>query len=301
MSSTSNRSFKVLVTGSKGQLGMELQRLYKEGYYKNGMMLFVDRDILDISNWAEVRDYLGRQEIDVLINTAAYTAVDKAEDEPEIAYSTNKDGINVLSHVCEELGIYMLHISTDYVFGGSSDVPYKEDDATSPIGVYGASKKAGEDEMLKSAVNGTIIRTAWLYSAFGNNFVKTMLRLGKERNHVTVVADQYGSPTWARDLAETLLKIVSREDIGLRTGIEIFHYTNEGKCSWCEFARAIMQQSRAVCVVDPIETADYPSTCKRPMYSVLDKSKIKETYGLQIPSWEESLEKMLKDPALRRV
>lgn len=290
---------RVLVTGCNGQLGRELQRLYREGRFKGGPMLFADRDIMDICSWSDVRSFLGSNKIDVVINAAAYTDVERAETDSQSAHDINRDGVRVLAQVCAELGVYLVHVSTDYVFDGRHDEPYREDEPTNPIGVYGASKRAGEVEMLKTAdLDGVIVRTAWLYSAFGKNFVKTMLRLGRERQEVHVVADQIGSPTWARDLAEALLVMIGEEKRSRQRGVEIYHYTNEDQCSWCEFAMAIMHLKQLPCVVNPIATAEYPTICQRPPYSVLDKAKIKQAYGLYIPTWEASLEKMLQDPAL---
>lgn len=212
---------RVLVTGSGGQLGRELQRLYKEGRFMEGPMLFADRDILDVSSWSDVRNYLGSNRIDVVVNAAAYTNVDQAETDEKSAYAVNRDGVRVLAQVCAELGIYLVHVSTDYVFDGRHDEPYREDDLTHPIGVYGASKRAGEEAMLSEAgLNGLIVRTAWLYSAFGKNFVKTMIRLSKERADVHVVADQIGSPTWARDLAEALLVMIGSAHRTHRRGLK---------------------------------------------------------------------------------
>lgn len=294
------RDVRILVTGSNGQLGRELQRLYKEGRFKEGMMLFADVDVLDICSWSDVRSYLGTKKIDVVINAAAYTNVDQAENDSAAAYAVNRDGVRVLAQVCAELGIYMVHVSTDYVFDGLHEEPYREDEPTQPIGVYGASKRAGEEEMLKLPdLSGVIVRTAWLYSAFGKNFVKTMMRLGRERNEVHVVADQLGSPTWARDLAEALLVMINSQHREHKQGVEIYHYTNEEQCSWCEFAMAVMFLAKINCTVNPIATSEYPTTCRRPMYSVLDKTKIKRVYGLHIPTWEASLEKMLQDPELK--
>ncbi|MDE6105890.1 MAG: dTDP-4-dehydrorhamnose reductase [Bacteroidales bacterium] len=290
---------RVLVTGSNGQLGMELQRLYKEGRFKEGPILFADMDVLDICNWSDVRSYLGTNRINVVINAAAYTNVEQAETDEKAAYAVNRDGVGVLAQVCAELGIYLVHVSTDYVFDGTQDEPYREDDRPNPTCVYGASKRAGEEEMLKAGGDGLIVRTAWLYSAFGKNFVKTMMRLSREREEVHVVADQFGSPTWARDLAEALLVMIGAGHRAHKRGIEIFHYTNEEHCSWCEFAMAIMHKIHANCVVNPIATSEYPATCRRPMYSVLDKTKIKRVYGLYIPTWEAALEKMLADPELK--
>ncbi|MDE5704147.1 MAG: dTDP-4-dehydrorhamnose reductase, partial [Bacteroidales bacterium] len=279
--------------------GMELQRLYREGRFTEGLMFFAGHDVLDICSWSDVRSFLGANRIDVVINAAAYANVDQAENDPKSAFAVNRDGVQVLARVCADMGVYLVHVSTDYVFDGRRDEPYTEAEAVAPLGVYGASKRAGEEEMLRtSGLDGLIVRTAWLYSAFGKNFVKTMLRLGRERQEVHVVADQIGSPTWARDLAEALLVMIGSAYRSRRHGVEIYHYANEDQCSWCEFAMAVMHMKQLSCLVNPIATSEYPTICQRPAYSLLDKSKIKRVYGLYIPPWEASLEKMLQDPAL---
>lgn len=285
----------VLVTGSNGQLGSELNRLSKDQKYRGFRFLFADLNILDICNRAEVNAFLSANRVEVVINCAAYTAVDKAENDIETAFHVNRDGVALLSECCVENGSALIHISTDYVFDGKSQVPLTEDSPVGPIGVYGLSKRAGEEAMFEKGVNGLIIRTAWLYSAFGNNFVKTMLRLGSERNEVHVVADQRGTPTWAADLAKAILDILVQVDFKQWTGVEIFHYSNEGECTWYEFAAAIMEMSGKACQVVPISTQEYPTACQRPAYSVLDKGKIKERFGLQIPLWDDSLKRMLDD------
>ncbi len=285
----------ILVTGCKGQLGSELKRLSKDARCSFCRFLFVDVDVLDICNRAEVQNYMSLHKVDLLINCAAYTAVDKAETDKEVAFAVNRDGVGVLADVCKEYDAYMMHVSTDYVFDGTACEPYKEADAVNPIGVYGLSKRAGEEAMMEKGVRGMIIRTAWLYSAFGNNFVKTMLRLGDERQEVMVVADQHGTPTWAADLAETIIEIILQTDFSGKQGIEIYHYTDEGECTWYEFASAIMQMAGKDCKVQPISTAEYPTSCRRPAYSVLDKTKIKQAFKVRIPEWDESLRKMLED------
>lgn len=240
-----------------------------------------------------------QNKVDVVVNCAAYTAVEKAEEYRDSAFAVNRDGVSVLAESCAECNAYMVHISTDYVFDGTSRTPYRECDEVNPVGVYGLSKRAGEEAMEQKGVRGMIIRTAWLYSAFGNNFVKTMLRLGDERREVMVVADQYGSPTWAVDLAETIMHILLQTDVSTKQGLEIYHYTDEGSCTWYEFASAIMQLAGKDCKVQPISAAEYPTSCRRPAYSVLDKTRIKQAYGIKIPEWDESLRKMLED--LRQV
>lgn len=287
----------VLVTGCNGQLGSELKRLSKDSRFSFCRFLFVDIAVLDICNEAEVQNYMKQNKVDLVVNCAAYTAVDKAEEDRKSAFAVNRDGVSVLAESCVECDAYMIHVSTDYVFDGTAHEPYKETDAVNPIGVYGLSKRAGEEAMAAKGVRGMIIRTAWLYSAFGNNFVKTMLRLGEERKEVMVVADQYGTPTWAADLAEAIMTILLQTDFAAKQGLEIYHYTNEGACTWYEFASAIMHLAGRNCKVQPISTDEYPTSCRRPAYSVLDKTKIKQTYHLHIPEWDDSLQKMLADLA----
>ncbi|MBD5388146.1 dTDP-4-dehydrorhamnose reductase [bacterium] len=285
----------VLVTGCGGQLGSELRRLSKDPRCSSCRFLFVDVDMLDICNRADVQNYMKSNKVDLVVNCAAYTSVEKAESNRELAFAVNADGVGVLAASCVECDAFMLHISTDYVFDGTAAEPYKETDAVNPIGVYGLSKRAGEQAMLDKGVRGMVIRTAWLYSAFGNNFVKTMLRLGQERQEVTVVADQHGTPTWAADLAGAIIEIILQTDFSKQQGLEIYHYTNEGECTWYEFASAIMQLSGSNCKVLPISTSEYPSSCRRPAYSVLDKNKIKKAFGIRIPEWDDSLRRMLED------
>lgn len=285
----------VLITGSDGQLGTELRKLVRKGDCHVGRFLFVDIDVLDICNRADVHHYFKTNHIDVVVNCAAYTAVDKAESDADAAFAVNRDGVAILAECCVEEGAYMIHVSTDYVFDGRGSIPYKESDAVNPTGVYGQSKWEGEEKMREKGVDGMVIRTAWLYSAFGQNFVKTMLRLGSEREQISVVADQHGTPTWAEDLARAILSIMQKCDFKTRHGLEIYHYTNEGECTWYEFASAIMQMAGKTCQVMPISSDEYPASCRRPAYSVLDKSKIKEEFGLDIPLWDDSLQKMLDE------
>ena len=285
----------VLVTGCNGQLGSELRRLSKDPRCSSCRFLFVDINVLDICNRAEVQNYMNLHKVDVLVNCAAYTAVDKAESERALAFAVNAEGVGVLADACVECGTYMIHISTDYVFDGTANEPYRESDATNPIGVYGLSKLAGEEYMRNKGVRGMVIRTAGLYSVFGNNFVKTMLRLGDEREEVSVVADQHNSPTWGADLAQAIIGIILQTDFSKKQGFEIYHYSNEGECTWYEFASAIMRFAGKNCKVLPISTSEYPASCRRPAYSLLDKTKIKQEFGLEIPEWDESLRKMLED------
>lgn len=271
-----------LVTGANGQLGTELSALLGDA------AVYVDRDELDISSERAVKDFLADKQFKCIINCAAYTAVDKAEDEPLLADAVNHYGAQWLA----KYGKCIIHISTDYVFDGTNSVPYNEDSSTHPVSAYGRTKLAGEQAILKNAETAIIIRTAWLYSAQGSNFLKTMLRLGKERNIINVVSDQIGTPTYAGDLAEAIVTILPQVQKGKKG---IYHFTNEGVCSWYDFAHAIMQLSGLSCTVNPIESKDYPTKAARPFYSVLNKGKIKQDFCLEIPHWHDALCKVLKD------
>ena len=251
-----------LVTGAAGQLGTELRVLLKDS------AIYVDRNELDISSETDVRRFLQKNSFDCIINCAAYTAVDKAEDEPLLADAINHLGAKWLA----KYGRCIIHISTDYVFDGTHSKPYLEDDLTHPVSVYGQSKLEGEQAVLKNAEIAVIIRTAWLYSAHGNNFLKTMLRLGRERDHLNVVSDQVGTPTFAGDLAKAIVRILPKVVAGKKN---IYHFTNEGVCSWYDFAHAIMKIAGLSCKVHPIESKNYPTKATRPFYSVLNKEKIK--------------------------
>jgi len=246
-----------------------------------------DADVLDVF----ITDY----NINVVINCAAYTAVDKAEKAADIAEQVNSTGVSNLVNALEKINGKLIHISTDYVFDGNHSVPYKESDLVSPIGVYGKSKRAGELVVINSNIDAIVIRTSWLYSSYGNNFVKTMLRLGNEKKSLNVIFDQIGTPTYARDLAKTCLDILCGEcSANLNNDGKIYHYSNEGATSWYDFATAIMELGNVDCKVVPIRTIDYPTLAKRPQYSVLDKSKIKSDFKLKIPHWIDSLEDCIK-------
>lgn len=277
---TSINSKTILVTGSNGQLGSEIKKLIPDA-------VFADLKELDITNFDAVKVFVKANDIETIINCAAYTAVDKAEDDPRAAFAINAEGPGNLAAT----GCRLLHISTDYVFDGSGCRPYKESDPTNPVSVYGQSKLAGEKKVLSQSANAVILRTAWLYSATGNNFVKTMLRLGRERSSVGVVCDQVGSPTFAGDLAEAICQILPKIN---RDTTGVYHYTNEGVCSWYDFAWEIMKKSGSNCKVLPLTSSDYPTRAQRPSYSVLSKRAVKETFDLEIPYWKESLEKCLK-------
>ena len=279
----------ILVTGANGQLGIELRNI--SGDYPDYRFFFTDVAELDITNLGAVNTFFENNKIKTVINCAAYTAVDKAESDEHAAMLINATAVGYLADACQNADATLIHISTDYVYDGNANRPYSENHPTAPASVYGRSKLAGE----KAALNNpktVIIRTSWLYSAYGNNFVKTMLRLGKERETLNVVFDQTGTPTYAADLAQAIMEVVKATGKGdLKTGI--FHYSNEGVCSWYDFAHEIMQQAELKCVVRPIETKDYPVPAPRPHYSVLNKSLIKTKYDIEIPHWKDSLKKCL--------
>ena len=271
----------LLVTGCNGQLGTALQSLLKD------QAVYIDREELDLTDASAVKDYLLANSFDIIINCAAYTAVDKAESDAENAHK-----INALAPLyLAKYGKKIIHISTDYVFDGTNYKPYTEKDTTNPVSVYGKTKREGELNVLENADTAIIIRTAWLYSPHGGNFVKTMRRLGAEKETLNVVADQIGSPTNAYDLAEAIVTMLPQIKEGEK---EIFHFTDEGVCSWYDFATEIMAQSKLACKVYPIASKDYPTPASRPHYSVLDKTKIKQRFNITIPHWKEGLEKCLK-------
>jgi len=280
----------VLVTGSNGQLGSELQELASA--HPEYEFIFSERKALDLGSSASIKDFFKDKDFDVIINCAAYTAVDKAESDEEMAYAINHKAVETLAHIAKEKNIALIHVSTDYVFDGGSFKPYTEDEPTNPQSIYGSSKLAGEEALQSiNPKNSLIIRTSWVYSSFGNNFVKTMLRLGKERETLGVIFDQVGTPTYARDLASAILSIIPQ--LG-NNDVEILHYSNEGVCSWYDFAIAIFEMQSIECQVNPIETKAYPTPATRPHYSLLNKSKIKENYTLSIPYWRDSLRQALQ-------
>ena len=286
----------ILVTGCKGQLGTELQKLSGAEHH----WFFTDIDTLDICDKAAVETCFLTNQIEVCINCAAYTAVDKAEDEPQLATLVNTFAPKVLADACQKHNALLLHVSTDYVFGGDATAPYKVDDPINPQSVYGSTKADGERVIRESGCNYMIVRTAWLYSSVGKNFVKTMLMLGDTKDEINVVADQKGCPTWAHDLAVALMALLNKN--GKNEVHETFHFTNEGQITWHDFATAIMEIGRKNCKVNPITTDQYPTKAKRPAYSVLDLSKIKAYAGIVIPEWRESLVKCMEElnPGLLR-
>ena len=270
-----------LVTGSRGQLGTALQYLLKD------KAVYIDREELDLTNETAVKTYLENNSFDFIINCAAYTAVDKAEADIETAHKVNALAPLYLA----KYGKNIIHISTDYVFDGKNHKPYNEDDVTTPISVYGKTKREGELNVINNADTAIVIRTAWLYSPHGSNFVKTMRKLGAEKETLNVVFDQIGTPTNAYDLAEAIVAILPEIKKGEK---EIYHFTDEGVCSWYDFAHEIMKLSQLSCKVFPIESKDYPTPAPRPHYSVLNKDKIKKRFNLNIPHWTEGLAKCLK-------
>jgi len=276
---------KILITGSKGQLGSEIREL--AGEYPHCEFIFTDVEELDITNAGAVEGFMSLQQPQAVVNCAAYTAVDKAESDPETAFLVNSQAPANLAEACNKINALLIHISTDYVFDGKSWLPYSESSPILPVSVYAKSKWEGETRISSIANRALIIRTSWLYSAFGNNFVKTILRYGKERGKLNVVYDQTGTPTYARDLAKTLLDILPGLDAW--RGVEVFNYSNEGVSSWYDFAIAIIENSGIVCHIHPIETKDYPLPAVRPFYSVLNKEKIKSRFKLEIPYWRDSL------------
>lgn len=309
---------RVLITGKNGQLGQSLQKLVEDSSLSLGMtagmeFTFVGRDELDLTCSEPIGAFFNNQRFDAIINCAAYTAVDKAESEPELADQINHIAVAQLAEIAKQQAIPLIHISTDYVFNGQGFMPYVETDSTDPQNVYGLTKFKGEQSILASGCTGAIIRTSWMYSEFGSNFVKTMLRLGKERDSLNVIFDQIGSPTYAGDLASAIIGVIAskaKQSIDSTTKLdchvaaaprndseaEIYHYSNEGVCSWYDFAKAIFVCSAIDCEVSPIETKDYPTPAKRPHYSVMNKARIKQDLpGLVIPYWRDSLKNCLKE------
>lgn len=278
----------ILVTGSNGQLGSELKNLEQSFFSFN--LIFKDLPELDICNSFELDKFVQDHKIKAIINCAAYTAVDRAEEDRITAKKVNGEGVKNLVKTLRKVNGKLIHISTDYVFSGESFVPYKESDPVSPIGVYGDTKREGELFVLDSDIDGIVIRTSWLYSSYGNNFVKTMLKLGEERNELGVIFDQVGTPTYARDLARACLDIFEKQkNSSLAHNGNIYHFSNEGVTSWYDFAKEIMFLGDIKCKVNPIETKDYPTLAKRPHYSVLNKFNIKNDFNIQIPYWKDSL------------
>ncbi len=281
---------RILVTGSKGQLGSELRALSLN--YPDFQFIYTDIDELNLTDQNAINTFFEKEDFDFCINCAAYTAVDKAEDEPQTAMLINATTVEYLTKACSKKQIPFIHLSTDYVFDGKNYKPYSETDAVSPCSQYGKSKLAGEKAAFDFADTAIIIRTSWLYSSYGNNFVKTMLRLGRERKELSVIFDQVGTPTYAGDLAKAILDILSGSKI--KTGVSLYHYSNEGVISWYDFAQAIFLESGISCHVKAIESKEFPVKATRPFYSVLNKSKIKNDFQVEVPYWLDSLKLVLK-------
>ena len=283
---------QILITGANGQLGNELRTVSKNYYGYD--FVFTDLETLDISNPQQTEEYIRKSRPDWIINCAAYNLVDKAESEPEAALLINGTAVKNITEVISGTECKFIHISTDYVYEGNSNTPYTENTPASPLSAYGRSKLAGEKHALLHS-GSMIIRTSWLYSSFGNNFVKTILRHAKEKESLRVVVDQTGTPTYAADLAAAIMNIVSgviRNQFVLNSGI--YNYSNEGVCSWFDFATEIVRLAGLNCKINPVLTKEYQQAAKRPVYSVMDKTRIRESYNLEIPYWRESLEKCMK-------
>ena len=281
---------KVVVTGRGGQLASEFENLKN----LDANWLFLSAQDLDITSRDSVLTYFNLITCDLIINCAAYTAVDKAEDEAELAFKVNAEGTKNLLEACELISAKLIHYSTDYVFDGNSIEPYSELDTPSPNSVYGLSKLKGEEYILENEkVKSIILRTSWVYSSFGNNFVKTMIRLGSEKDELGIVTDQLGSPTYAKDLAADTLKILLDDNYNWVNG-DIFHYSNNGSCSWFEFAKRIFEYINKDIYLNALSTKEYPTKALRPKYSLLDKKKFEHTFNTKINHWEISLGEMLK-------
>ena len=295
MNKLTNKQMNILITGSNGQLGSEIKVLSSQFSVPNSKFIFTDVDELDITDFSALENFIKLHKPDRIINCAAYTAVDKAESETELAEKINIQSCTNLAKLSAKYGIFLIHVSTDYVFDGNSFKPYKETDITNPGSVYGKTKLLGEKEIIANTSNAIIIRTSWLYSSFGNNFVKSIIKYAKERGKLNVVYDQIGSPTYARDLAKAILDITdSRYKTQDTRQLEIYHYSNEGVCSWYDFAKTIIELKNITCEINPIETKDYLTPAKRPHYSVLSKDKIKHDFKISVPYWLDSLKDCLK-------
>lgn len=280
---------KILVTGANGQLGSELNVLSKQQL--KDKFFFTDVEQLDITNHEAVKTYLIENKINTIFNCAAYTAVDNAEDNFELSNKINHLAVLNFAILAKELNIKLIHISTDYVFDGEKNTPYNEGDTPNPQSVYGETKLAGENAIIKIAPQNTvIIRTSWVYSSFGKNFVKTMLRLSNDRDEISVISDQVGSPTYAKNLAEAILILNSNLENNVP---DIVHYSNEGVCSWYDFAKAIFEIKKINITINSIESSAYPTKAKRPFYSVMNKEKIKIKYNIKVPYWRDSLKQCL--------
>jgi dTDP-4-dehydrorhamnose reductase len=282
---------RILITGAAGQLGAEFQYLQK--WYAHYIFFFKDKKDLDITNEVSVRKFMKEKGIEAIVNCAAFTQVDLAETEIQKASTLNRDAVGNLASVAKEQCIKLVHISTDYVFDGVSEHSFKESDKPNPLNVYGKTKWEGEQKMKRvNPLNSIIVRTSWLYSCFGKNFVSSMLELAKTKKEIAVVSDQVGSPTWARDLAKMILEILPKIE---NSEVETYHYSNQGKCSWHELARSIFELKNIPIFVQSIKSKEYPTKAKRPMYSAMSSAKIQKKFTLEIPSWKDSLAKCLEE------
>lgn len=278
---------KILITGASGQLGTEIQEMASK--ILDGTFHFYNSSQLDITNEKAVNEVFLSNAFDYCINCAAYTAVDKAEEDCEMADRINVTGAENLAKACDQYNATMIHISTDFVFDGTHFKPLKESEPTNPVNYYGASKLKGEKAVAATLNNHFILRTSWLYSSFGNNFVKTMLRLAQTKDELNIIADQIGSPTYARDLSKGILQIISSK----KKSYGLYHFSNEGVASWYDFTKAIFEYQNLKTKVNPITTEQYPTPAARPHYSVMDKTKFRESFNAEIPHWRESLRECL--------
>ena len=289
MTTGSTQNKIILITGSQGQLGSEFHKISSS--FPQYQFIFSDRKTLDITDEQAVNDFFSKNKITVCVNCAAYTAVDKAEQEKELAEKVNTTAVGYLAKACKDHYVQFMHISTDYVFNGKATRPYLSTDQTNPVNFYGSAKLSGEQMAIALNDKTIIIRTAWVYSSFGNNFVKTMMRLMKDRESIGVVNDQLGSPTYAGDLAEAIMHIINQDHFIP----DVYHYTNEGITTWYNFAKEIAMLIKTKCVVNPISTEQFPTLAARPAYSVLNTEKIQSIFNLQIPNWQDSLQKCLAE------
>lgn len=292
MEEETKMKYRILVTGANGQLGNEIRCLSSK--YTDYEYVFTDVAELDITNLSSLNEFFQKNgKFDFLINCAAYTAVDAAETNQELAFKLNTTAVDMLVEMAGKYGFFLVQISTDYVFDGEKNRPYDEDDVPIPSSVYGKTKREAEHLVFYSDINAIVIRTAWLYSTFGKNFVKSMIKYGTERDELNVVFDQVGTPTYAYDLADAILQILPQLQAMPKPYTDIFHYTNEGVCSWYDFTQHILRHENIDCKVNPIRSEQYPTPAKRPAFSVLDKSKIKNKFNITIPYWTDSLDVML--------
>ncbi len=284
-------ALKILVTGANGQLGSEIKHLSPSTSYQ---FTFVDLEEMDLGDAQAIKRFFEGKQFDFIINCAAYTAVDRAEEDTEMAFRINSDSVKTIAEICLAKKIRLIHISTDYVFDGNGNRPIAETAAPNPLSVYGKSKLAGEQHVLSILKDAYVIRTAWVYSTFGKNFVKTIAKLARERETLGVVYDQIGSPTYARDLADIILKIIHKIELGETDIAGVYHFTNEGVISWYDLAYFIVKYYKLPCRVNPITTEEYKTLAVRPKFSVLDKRSLKSTFAITIPHWDESLADCLK-------